>query len=311
MTNCKVSIIIPVFNREFLIQQTLECVLNQIYYNWECIIVDDGSSDNSIEVINKFIEKDNRFKLLKRPVNRKKGASTCRNIGIENSKGEFIQFLDSDDLISTNKISEQVRLLEDCSDNIIATCKWGRFKKDISDSTIYNSLKSYSNFESTLDFLDNLAYSKGYFPPNAYLIKTEIIRKAGFWNENITINDDGEFMMRVIASTDKIYFASNAVAYYRHTEAENLSSFNNIEKVNETIYSWILIDSFLKIRFKRDSVKYVELMKKSLYIRVKNSFPELIFKHKYFFKKQLEESKLWNRVRIKIKKVFSEFFKIN
>lgn len=300
MMNCKVSIIIPVYNRESLIQQTLDNVFNQIYNNWECIIIDDGSTDNSIEVIKNYIQKDNRFQLLERPVNRVKGASTCRNIGIEKSEGEYIQFLDSDDLISTNKILEQVNLLKDCSENVIATCKWGRFKNDTADSTVYNSLKSYRDFENTLDFLDNLAYSKGYFPPNAYLIKMDIIRKVGLWNENISINDDGEFMMRVIANTDKIYFAPNSIAYYRYTETDNLSSFNNKDKVNETIYSWGLIELYLKIRFKRDSVLYVEVMKKALYNRVKSSFPDLIIKHDFFFKKQLNERKFWNRIEAKV-----------
>lgn len=307
--NCKISIIIPTFNRAHLIAQTLDNVLNQLYLNWECIIIDDGSTDNSISIINSYVIKDNRFKLFIRPINRTKGASTCRNIGIENSDGEFIQFLDSDDMISTNKILEQVNLLKDCSENVIATCKWGRFKKDIIDATIYESLRSYGNFNNTLEFLDSLAHSKGYFPPNAYLIKTEIIRKVGLWNENVSINDDGEFMMRVIASTDKIYFASNSVAYYRHTESDNLSNFNDEEKVNETIYSWELVDSYLKIRYKRDSISYVELMKNALYDRVNNSYPELIVKHKFFFKKQLEERKLCKRIEAKIKKIRKEIMK--
>lgn len=301
--SCKISIIIPTFNRAHLISDTLNNVLNQLYINWECIIVDDGSTDNSIYVINSYVIKDKRFKLFVRPDNRIKGASTCRNIGIENADGEFIQFLDSDDLISINKILEQVNLLKDCPENVIATCKWGRFKNDTNDSTIYDSLKSYENFDSTLDFLDMLAYSKGYFPPNAYLIKTEIIRKVGLWNENISINDDGEFMMRVIANTDKIYFASNSVAYYRYTDSDNLSNFNNMQNVNDAIYSWKLVDSYLKIRYKKDSILYVELMKNVLYNNVKNSYPELIFKHKFFFKKQLEEYKLWKRIKAKIKRI--------
>jgi glycosyltransferase involved in cell wall biosynthesis len=300
----KISIIIPVFNRENLIKQTLDSVLSQFYANWECIIVDDGSTDNSISVIDSYVIKDNRFKLISRPNNRLKGASTCRNIGLENSCGDFIQFLDSDDFLSDNKISEQIKLLKDCSENVIAICKWGRFKNDIYSSQIHESLRSYRNFDNMLTFLDELGYSKGYFPPNAYLIKMDIIRKVGLWNENISINDDGEFMMRVIANTDKIYFAPHAIAYYRDTENGNLSCFNNKQRVNDAIESWKLVESYLKIKFKRNCISYVELMKGALFINVKNSYPELIDKHAFFFKKQLENSKLWNRIRHRVKRIF-------
>lgn len=304
--SCKVSIIIPTFNRAHLIKETLDCVLEQLYPNWECIIVDDGSLDNSMSIVNSYIKKDNRFKLFIRPNNRIKGASTCRNIGIENSNGEFIQFLDSDDLLSPNKISEQIKLLKNCPENVISTCKWGRFNINLKDSNIFENLGTYISFDNPLLFLDALAVSKGYFPPNAYLIKTDLIKKVGLWNEYLTINDDGEFMMRVIANTEKIYFASKAIAFYRHTDTANLSNYNNKQNVNDAINSWKLVDSYLKIRFKKDSISYVEIMKNVLYNNVKNSFPELTFKHKYFFKKQLEEFKLWRRIKAKIKRLLAK-----
>jgi glycosyltransferase involved in cell wall biosynthesis len=297
----KVSIIIPTFNRAHLIQETLDSVFDQLYINWECIIVDDGSFDNSIAIINFYVKKDNRFKLIIRPNHRIKGASTCRNIGVANSTGNFIQFLDSDDLLSPNKISEQIKLLEYCSENVISTCKWGRFSINLKDSNILENLATYETFDNPLLFLDALSISKGYFPPNAYLIKADLVKKVGLWNEHLTINDDGEFMMRVIANTEKIYFASDAIAYYRHTNTTNLSNYNNKENVNDAIYSWKIVDSYLKIRFKEDVISYVEIMKSVLYNNVKNSFPELIFKHEYFFKKQLEDHKLWRRIKAKIK----------
>lgn len=303
--NSKVSIIIPIFNREHLIQQTIESVLSQIYTNWECIIVDDRSTDNSFPIIKSYSVKDNRFKVFIRPANRIKGASTCRNIGIENASGKFIQFLDSDDLISNNKIYEQIKLIGDSSENAIAICRWGRFKESINDAKIFESLKSYNNFDDMLCFLDCLGDSKGYFPPHSYLIKSEIIKKIGLWNENLTINDDGEFMMRVIANTDKIYFTNEAIVYYRYTENNNLSSFNNLQRVNDAILSWELINTYLKIRFKKDRILYVEKMKNTVYLNVKKSFPELIFKYNAFFEKQLKEYSLWRRIKVKLKHFFT------
>lgn len=88
------SIIIPSFNRADLISETLDSVLNQTYRYWECIIVDDGSTDFSSEIISKYLELDNRFKYLERPKDRLKGPSACRNIGLQNAKGEYVIFLD-------------------------------------------------------------------------------------------------------------------------------------------------------------------------------------------------------------------------
>ena len=78
-----VSIIIPTFNRAHLIGETLDSILAQTYTHWECLITDDGSTDNSIEIIQEYVTKDTRFKLFTRPANRPKGANACRNIGLE------------------------------------------------------------------------------------------------------------------------------------------------------------------------------------------------------------------------------------
>jgi len=98
MKDAKISIIIPTYNRAHLIWETLESVMNQTYTNWECLVVDDGSDDYTKELIDFYCEKDSRIKFLKR-IQLPKGASHCRNIGIENAKGEFCIFLDSDDLL--------------------------------------------------------------------------------------------------------------------------------------------------------------------------------------------------------------------
>lgn len=93
-----VSIIIPTYNRETLIAETLDSLINQTYTNWECIVVDDGSTDNTVKIIKEYAAKDSRFKFHTRK-RTPKGAPTCRNIGLECSKGCFVLFLDSDDIL--------------------------------------------------------------------------------------------------------------------------------------------------------------------------------------------------------------------
>ena len=94
-----ISIIIPTYNRRDLISDTLDSILVQTYKNWECIIVDDGSTDNSSAVINSYVKKDSRFQYHKRPIDKAKGGNACRNYGFELSKGEFVNWFDDDDIM--------------------------------------------------------------------------------------------------------------------------------------------------------------------------------------------------------------------
>lgn len=104
-----VSIITPSYNSSNFIEETINSVLNQTYENWEMIIVDDCSTDNSVEIINEYLEKDNRIKLL---VNEKnKGAAETRNEALKIAKGRFIAFLDSDDLWNCNKLEKQIQFM--------------------------------------------------------------------------------------------------------------------------------------------------------------------------------------------------------
>ena len=104
-----ISVIIPTYNYARFIGETLECLRAQTYQNWECSIVDDGSTDDTAEVVPDFIKRDSRFKFV-RQRNAKQAAA--KNNGLQNSTGEYIQFLDADDLIEPQKFEKQVAYLE-------------------------------------------------------------------------------------------------------------------------------------------------------------------------------------------------------
>jgi len=107
-----VSVIIPSFNRELLIAETLDSILAQTYSSWEAIVVDDGSADNTCQLVKSYSDRDQRIKLIQR--NREpKGASVCRNIGLENAKGKYVIFLDSDDLLSPDCLENRVRFMNE------------------------------------------------------------------------------------------------------------------------------------------------------------------------------------------------------
>src|SRR5690606_24561667 len=107
-----VSIIIPTYNRAHLLGETLDSILAQTYTNWECIIVDDGSTDESQLVFEAYKNKDSRFQFLRRPKTKPKGANACRNLGLENATGDYSVFFDSDDLMAPDLLEIKVNAIK-------------------------------------------------------------------------------------------------------------------------------------------------------------------------------------------------------
>lgn len=110
MEGLKISIITASYNYADFIKEAIQSVLNQTYQNWELIVVDDGSSDNSIEVIKEFCQKDERIKFFTHPQNVNKGLKKTILLGLENSSGEYVAFLESDDLWTKNHLEEKVKI---------------------------------------------------------------------------------------------------------------------------------------------------------------------------------------------------------
>ncbi|MCH4552099.1 glycosyltransferase family 2 protein [Aestuariibaculum lutulentum] len=108
--NTMVSIVTPAYNSEKYIIETIQSVLNQTYQNWEWIIVDDGSTDNTVNIVKEFISKDSRIKLFQLKSNL--GPALARNKGIEEAKGDFIAFLDSDDIWKPDKLEKQIAFMK-------------------------------------------------------------------------------------------------------------------------------------------------------------------------------------------------------
>lgn len=105
-----VSIITPMYNSERYVEFTIKSVQDQTYNNWEMIIIDDCSKDSSVKIVEKFISEDNRIKIIK--LTKNSGVANARNEGIINAKGDFIAFLDSDDLWHPNKLKVQINFMK-------------------------------------------------------------------------------------------------------------------------------------------------------------------------------------------------------
>jgi glycosyltransferase involved in cell wall biosynthesis len=105
------TIITPIYNAEHFLEETLQSILDQTYTNWESILINDNSSDNSLEIANSFAQLDSRFKIINK--SESGGAAKARNLGIEQATGRYIAFLDSDDIWLPEKLTEQITFMKD------------------------------------------------------------------------------------------------------------------------------------------------------------------------------------------------------
>ncbi|WP_162342195.1 glycosyltransferase family 2 protein [Cyclobacterium salsum] len=115
----KISIVIPIFNSEDYLNETLQSVFDQSYTNWECFIIDDGSTDNSSKIAHAWLDKSKQFSYHRRPENMPKGANACRNYGATLSTAEYVIFLDADDLLDKNCLASRVKWIEEKSFDLL------------------------------------------------------------------------------------------------------------------------------------------------------------------------------------------------
>lgn len=278
-----VSIIIPVYNRGSLIGETLDTLIAQTYKYWECIIIDDGSVDNTVAIVNSYVQYENRFKFYERPETRKNGASSCRNFGLEQAKGELIQYLDSDDLLAKNKLEEQVKLYEPGTLSLF-TCMWGGFEEssDLSKRFKYK-YHSYKNFRPGKRLLGTFGKYNEFFPLHVYLTPKVLIERSGSWNEDLTNNDDAEFFARVILNSSRIRFSDRTSVFYRYNSSNNLSEINTPEKLESAIKSWRLIELNIMKAGSSNALLYSKNGKLNLLNASQSRFPEVVNNNQDFF----------------------------
>lgn len=290
--NALVSIIIPTYNREALISETLDSVLSQTYSNWECIVVDDNSNDGTLDILSFFTKKDDRIKYIVKSDKSKRGASLSRNLGLQIAKGEFIQFLDSDDILAPNKLEIQIGILQKENRYAITTCKWGRFDNISLPLKIIENNVDYNNFENTKDYFDLIGKHGGFFPPLNFLMRKDLINYSGYWNESLTINDDGEFFFRLLSNADKIIFSFETYVLYRNSSNDNLSLLNSESKAISLLNSWRIIEANYVSKYNDVDSDYINKKKTSVYFELKRHYPLQIKKNKEFFSKQIKNDTL-------------------
>ena len=216
-----ISIIIPTFNRAHIILKTLDSISTQTYSNWECIIVDDGSIDNTEEVLLSYCSKDSRFKFFKRPSNLIKGPNSCRNFGFEVSRGEFIQWFDSDDLYFPNALEMFVKSFKDNLDVVVAKIE------RIDDLTF---IKINENKIESNNLIEDYLIGKVTFYVCGPLWKRSFLNKQKeLFDEEIRNLDDWDFNLRMLYQNPNIEYINSPLIQYRIHSA---SLAHEISKLN-------------------------------------------------------------------------------
>jgi glycosyltransferase involved in cell wall biosynthesis len=238
----KVSIIIPVYNSGKYMKECICSVLNQSYENLGIIIINDGSTDKSFEIAQSF--QDNKIKLLSQE---NKGAASARNLGLHYASGELIQFLDSDDILDKDKIKEQIILYdsEKNKDDTLYIGAWNIIKDGKIVLPESNQTSVWHDYNNPMEILLDFIFNKCCMPPLSYMIPISLVHQAGLWNETLSMNDDGEYLARIISQSKRIKFCSQSLSFYRSTP-NSLSKRISTKAATSQIKSLIMTSEVLK-----------------------------------------------------------------
>ncbi|MBC1225146.1 glycosyltransferase family 2 protein [Nostoc sp. UCD121] len=206
-----VSILIPVYNAEPYLRETLDSALNQTWRNIEIILVDDGSKDDSLAIAKSYESKG--VKVISQGQN--KGQTAALNRCLAEAKGDFIQYLDADDILEPQKIEVQIkRLLEEPS-GTLAIAPWARFYQNDLSTAKFVPNNDWCDFDDPIAWLVECWTGHGTMPPGSWLYPREIIEKTGLWHEELTLNNDMEYFTRAVLASRRLVFCPEAKWYYR------------------------------------------------------------------------------------------------
>lgn len=217
-----ISIIMPVYNKESTVSRAIESVLNQTYKKFELIIVNDGSIDNSEDIILSYKRKDHRIIYLKQ---KNKGVAVARNVGIDNSKLKYISFLDADDQIDNLFLEKMISTIGKSN---VCYC---------SHYDVFGDKKIKSNLDfSRNDILNAYLYNKCTPNTNSWLIKKVYLNQFKIrFSSGINWGEDMEFFSKVLLHDTNIKCVKEPLSYY-YKGQENSLSKNNLDKIYKDIY---------------------------------------------------------------------------
>jgi glycosyltransferase involved in cell wall biosynthesis/peptidoglycan/xylan/chitin deacetylase (PgdA/CDA1 family) len=226
-----VSILIPAFNAQEWISDTLRSAMAQTWERKEIIVVDDGSTDQTLRIVRQFESDSVRVVSQKN-----QGAAAARNTALSLSKGEYIQWLDADDLLAPDKIAKQMEALDlSRGRRTLLSSPFGKFtyrwyRAEFVPTALWSD-------QSSTDWLLRKMAQNLFMQTATWLVSRELTEAAGPWDIRLTENDDdGEYFCRVLLASDGVRFVPEARVYYRVFEDDSLSNIGASDKKREALW---------------------------------------------------------------------------
>lgn len=216
----------PIYNRAHVIEETINSIKGQTYTDWECIIVDDGSTDKTVETLKQLVKNDERFQLYKRPDDLVNGPSACRNYGFTKIKGDYIQFFDSDDIMHPDHLKFKMEAIKN---NDLVVCKLRAF------SGIFNEkLFDQEDVSTLINQPNNLfeAFVTGDFPMMmvAPLWKANSLKPYLPIRVDLHILEDHELYARALFEIKSLAIINKELIYYRiGGESSTANFYSNVD----------------------------------------------------------------------------------
>ena len=271
-----VSVIITVYNSQDYIGECLQSIINQTYKNLEIICVEDCGIDNSIKIIEEYIQNDNRIKLIKHKKNR--GCGGARNTGISNANGKYIYFIDGDDFIENNYIENLVNTIEKYNTDIVCNSKMLKYYKNNENKNCY--IKNENDFilNKVFDFDENIV-RKIMTSALCKIYKTDFLKSNNLYFPEKLKFEDFAFLHILKTQAKNVVFTYDSTYFYRQREGSLIhqyktkgDDFDSIEaikyiydfyKTNDLLDKYTIPFAWLKKFFKRqkDKNKYFVVLR--------------------------------------------------
>lgn len=244
--NSLISIIIPTYNRSDLLGATLDSILKQSYPNWECLLIDDGSSDYTIELLNFYCEMDSRIQFYKRPANLIRGANSCRNFGFKKSQGSYINWFDSDDLMHPDFLAKKLDKLKNL-EAICSICSLQKF--EFKNGLV--KLKKVSKLDNG-NIFENIVIQKFAIPTHGPLWRRSYLEERTLFNEDLTISQDLEFHSRMFYNNPVVEIIKEPLYYLREGHTNITSGLYS--KDQKYFKSYFMVRKLILDRYSNNSI---------------------------------------------------------
>lgn len=256
MNKEKVSIILPIYNKEKYLSQALDSLLSQTYKNFEIICVNDASTDGGLDILENYAQKDSRIRIINLEQN--SGAANARNVGMQNASGSFLLFLDADDLFEKTLLSDTVRTAEKNNCDIVIF-NYNRFssRSEQENPPIANFTKLKAKIEKEVfSYKDTPSHIFNLCPPNPFtkLFRSDFVKKTGLKYQSLTSCNDVYFVLCALSDAETICILDKVLVHYRVDSAGNISSTRG-SKAKNIVKAAKAVKEYLESRGKYNLLK--------------------------------------------------------